>query len=257
MSFSDAAKDIIKKQLDVNKGGTSTMNKVTYTVVSGLLNGSAQDGTVASVSYKFNKPVSQDLLNTQLPGILKNLVASLDVQEDGLATLDAMFTSILGKGYGKRVGRKRTSGNVAVNFGDAADAEGEAGAAQSVSGRFVSNSNMKSILEILAKSYLIKDMQKAGAPLKFRTGRFANSLKIKDVLLKDAEGKKPPELNVTYNYMLRPYSVFNPAVSTYRGLSLRPFRGARNPQKLIGEAIAKAIRDIIHSRYRAVVKQGT
>ncbi|MFP9219983.1 hypothetical protein, partial [Enterococcus faecalis] len=124
--------------------------------------------------------------------------------------------------------------------------------------RFVSNSNMKIILEIVAKEYLIKDMKKAGAPLKFRTGRFANSLKIKDVMLRDSETSKgSPELNVTYNYMTRPYSVFNPAVSTYRRLSLRPYPGARNPQKLIGEAIAKAARDLIHSRYKIKVNQGT
>ncbi len=57
-----------------------------------------------------------------------------------------------------------------VNFGDPSDVEdGYSGAITGASGRFVSNSNMKIILEIVAKEYLIKDMK--ATPLKFRTGR--------------------------------------------------------------------------------------
>lgn len=257
MSLSDAAKNIIMKQLDTNKGGNTEPNKVTYTILTGLLNGKEKDGTVSSATFSFSKPVSMDLLNTQLPGILKHLSSSLSIDDMGIDTLNAAFTAIVGKNFKSKVGRKRTSGTVQVNFGDPSDGEGNANPTRGANGRFVSNSNMRSLLELLAKSYLIKDMQKAGAPLKFRTGRFANSLKIKELLIKDNDTGRPPDLSVTYNYMLRPYSVFNPAVSTYRQLSLRPFRGARNPQKLIGEAIAKAIRDLIHSRYNAVVKQGT
>lgn len=255
MALSNVARDIVNDYLDKNRGGLSTRNTVVYEVETGLNNPEA-DGTVASVSFRFTKPISEDLLNQEVAPILNRIVNSLDLNTD-IQTVNALFAKILGKKAAAKVGRKRTRGAVQVNFGDPEDADGIAGAIRGSSGRFVSQSNFKSALELLAKSYLIRDMQSNGAALKFRTGRFANSLRIKDVLEKPQKSSQPPELNVSYNYMTKPYSVFDPRVSTYRNLSLRPFRGARNPQKLIGEAIAKALRDLIHSRYILIVRQGT
>lgn len=255
MAFSDIATRIIKEQLDTGSKAQNNKNTVVYTVATGLQD-PARDGTIAQLSFRFSKPVSEDLLNVKSAAILKAVSSSLNLQGD-LGALEAMIQQAAGKRT--TVGRKRSTGRVQVNFGDPIDSqEGYGGAVTGASGRFVSNNNMKVILEMVAKEYLIKDMKKAGAPLKYRTGRFANSLKIKDVILADAKSEKStPQLNVTYKYMTRPYSVFNPAVSTYRRLSLRPFPGARNPQKLIGEAIAKAARDLIHSRYKISVNQGT
>lgn len=255
MSLSDVARSIIKNQLDTNKGGASTRNNVTYEVATGLID-PERDGTIASVSFSFTKPVSEDLLMTQTAAILNKVTQSLDINTDA-QVVNALFAKLLGQKSAAKIGKKRTRGNVQVNFGDPEDAEGEAGSIRGISGRYISQSNFKSALELLAKAYLIKDMQSPGAPLKFQTGRFANSLKIKDVVQRQQKAGEAPELNVSYNYMTRPYSVFDPRVSTYRNLSLRPFRGARNPQKLIGDAIAKALRDIIHSRYRLIVRQGT
>lgn len=255
MSLSDIARSIVKDQLDTGKGGTSTRNSVIYEVTTGLLD-PTKDGEIASVSFVFTKPVSEDLLATASAAILNRVVNSLDLNTD-TQVVNALFAKILGAKQAANIGKKRTKGTVSVNFGDPEDAEGSAGQIRGISGRYISQSNFKSALELLAKAYLIKDMQAIGAPLKFRTGRFANSLKIKDALLRDQKSNEAPELDVTYNYMTRPYSVFDPRISTYRNLSLRPFRGARNPQRLIGEAIAKALRDLIHSRYRLVVKQGT
>lgn len=255
MALGDVARQIVKSQLEVR--GASSANKknvVVYTVETGLQN-STRDGTVATASFKFSKPVSEDFLNIRAASMLKAVTASLDIEGD-TGILDNLLREAAGKG--KAVGRKRSTGRVEVNFGDPRDTEdGFAGSISGASGRFVSNTNMRSILELLAKEYLIKGMKKPGAPLKYRTGRFANSLKIKDVIIRETQGSSAPDLNITYNYMVNPYSVFNPAVSTYRGLSLRPFAGARNPQKLIGEAIAKAARDLIHSRYKIRVNQGT
>lgn len=255
MSLSDIARSIIKDQLDTNKGGASTRNSVTYEVATGLID-PERDGTIASVSFSFSKPVSEDLLLTQTAAILNRITQALDVNMD-TQVVNSLFAKILGQKSAAKIGRKRTKGSVQVNFGDPEDADGEAGSIRGISGRYISQSNFKAALELLAKAYLIKDMQSPGAPLKFRTGRFANSLRIKDVVQRQQKAGDAPELNVSYNYMTRPYSVFDPRVSTYRNLSLRPFRGARNPQALIGEAIAKALRDIVHSRYRLVVRQGT
>ena len=253
MALGDLARQIVKEQLDIMSGGShSTKNTVVYTAET---MDNHKDGTIGKVSFRFTKPVSEDLLNVRTSSILKAVSSSLNLEGD-VGVIDNLLNSITGKK--SKIGRKRSTGRVEVNFGGPSDADnGYAGAISGASGRFVSNTNLRALLELVAKEYLVKDMKKAGAPLKFRTGRFANSLRIKDVLLREGAGAKNPDLNITYNYMLKPYSVFNPAVSTYRGLSLRPFPGARNPQKLIGEAIAKAARDLIHSRYRIRVNQGT
>lgn len=254
MALGDVARKIVKEQLDAGGRRESAKNTVVYTVETSLTD-TTRDATVASVSFKFTKPITDDLLDIRMSSILSAVSSSLDLEGD-----TAIFAGLLENIVGKKrsIGKKRSTGRVEVNFGDPTDVEdGFAGPVTGMAGKFVSNQNMKSVLELVAKEYLIKDMKKAGAPLKYRTGRFANSLKIKDVIVNAQEGSKNPDLNVTYNYMVNPYSVFNPAVSTYRGLSLRPFAGARNPQRLIGEAIAKAARDLIHSRYRIKVNQGT
>lgn len=255
MALSDVARSVIRDQLDTNKGGTSTKNSVIYEVSTGLLDPN-RDGTVATVSFQFSKPVSEDLLETQSAAILNRVVNAFDIDADS-QLVNALFAQILGAKAAANIGKKRSRGRVEVNFGDPEDANGEAGAIRGISGRFISQSNFKSALEILAKAYLIRDMQSAGAPLKYRTGRFANSLKIKDALQKQTRVGDAPQLDVSYTYMTRPYSVFDPRISTYRKLSLRPFKGARNPQRLIGDAIAKALRDLVHSRYKLVVRQGT
>lgn len=255
MALSDIARGIVKTELDNRKGGNSSRNSVTYEVETGLKDPNA-DGNVARVSFTFSKPVSEDLLETQTAAILNRLANSLDVVTD--LQINALFGTILGQKRAASIGKKRTRGNVNVNFGDPSDADGEAGAIRSAAGRYVSQSNFRSALEILAKSYLIRDMQSAGAHLKFRTGRFANSLKISSASLNNlSPNDAAPQLDVRYTYMTRPYSVFDPRVSTYRKLSLTPFKGARNPQLLIGDAIAKALRDLVHSRYSLVVGQGT
>lgn len=248
------ARDIIKSQLDVNKNANSTRNTVAYEVETGLISGDS-DGLVAKVSFTFSKPISEDLLLTQTSAILNKIVNSLNIDTD-TQILNALFSKLLGAKAAANIGRKRSKGSVSVNFGDPEDAEGSVGSIRGATGRYISQSNFKSALELLAKAYLIKEMQSAGAALHFRTGRFANSLKIKNAVQKEQKSGSAPELVVTYNYMTRPYSVFDPRVSTYRRLSLTPFRGARNPQLLIGEAIAKALRDLVHSRYSLVVKQG-
>lgn len=253
MALGDLTRKIVKEQLESAGATANKKNTVVYTVETGLQD-TTRDGTVAVTSFKFSKPVSEDYLNVRADSILKAVTASLDITGD-TGILENLIREVAGKG--SKVGRKRSTGRVEVNFGDPTDADGYEGSVTGASGRFVSNTNMRSILELVAKEYLIKDMKKSGAPLKYRTGRFANSLKIKDLLISEQVGSNQPNLQVTYNYMVNPYSVFNPAVSTYRGLSLRPYAGARNPQKLIGNAIAKAARDLIHSRYKIRVNQGT
>lgn len=253
MALSDLAKQIILQELS-NKSGFKK-DKVEYTVETGLKD-PTRDGRVAKLSFKFSKPVSLDYLEGVTPKIFELISTNYDIEQE-MESLAFAFARILGIGSMKRIGKKRTIGSVNVSLGDPAedDPDAASGVIRGQSGMFVSNSNMMSMLEILSKMYLTQDMKKANAPLKWRTGRFANSLEVKSLLIK-TEGREVQAI-ISYNYMTRPYSVFNPAISTYRKLSLRPFAGARNPQKLIGEALAKAARDLIHSKYKIKVQEGT
>lgn len=251
--LSDLAKQIILQELS-NKSGFKR-DKIEYTVETGLKD-PTRDGKVAKLTFKFSKPVSLDYLEGVTPKIFSLIEDNYDIDQEA-EHIAAAFARVLGIGAMNRIGKKRTIGSVNVSLGDPADDDPDAasGVVRGQSGMFVSNSNMMSMLEILSKMYLTQSMKKAGAPLKWRTGRFANSVKVKSLSIK-TEGKHV-EAIISYNYMTRPYSVFNPAVSTYRQLSLRPFAGARNPQQLIGEALAKAARDLIHSKYKIKVQEGT
>lgn len=253
MALSDLAKQIILQELSNPTG--YKRDKVDFTIETGLQDPS-RDGRIAKLTFKFSKPVSADYLESVTPKIFELINTSYDVDQE-MDSLALVFARILGMGQMSKIGKKRTIGTVRVSLGDPAEDDTDAyfGPIQGQSGMFVSNSNMMSMLEILAKMYLTQDMKKAGAALKWRTGRFANSMEVKSLEVR-GQGKKI-EAIISYNYMTRPYSVFNPAVSTYRKLSLTPFAGARNPQELIGNALAKAARDLVHSRYNITVREGT
>lgn len=256
MALSDLAKQIILQELSNPTGAKN--DKVEYKVETGLLDPNRGGGKVARISFKFSKPISSSYIESVSPKIFELISNSYDVDSE-IDNIAAIFARILGIEQAKKIGQQRqVSGNIRVSLGDPQedDENGYKGTIQAPTGKFVSNSNMMSMLELLAKQYLTSEMKRAGAPLKWRTGRFANSMQIKSLLITSKDGKNM-EAIISYNYMTRPYSVFNPAVSTYRKLSLRPFRGARNPQKLIGEALAKAARDLIHSRYKIDIREGT
>ena len=76
--------------------------------------------------------------------------------------------------------------------------------------------------------------------LVYRTGRFANSVKVIIV-------KRNPNCSLTafYDYQTRPYSVFDPSISHYNNLSSEE----RNPQKIIGDSIRSIASGIMKDRY--------
>jgi hypothetical protein len=112
------------------------------------------------------------------------------------------------------------------------------------SGSFISKTNLISLMQAHVVSQLAKDMKEPNAPLKYRSGRFANSVRILNV--QALTGRK---LEVVYDYKKRPYSVFDPAVSTYMNLSLNPGRGLRNPRRLIGSALGTVAKKLVHDTF--------
>lgn len=204
---------------------------------------------LATISFKLSKPLPEAEAASRGKHILSKVAASLDARQ--LGVVDALLAQY---GLGPKVGKKKTVGTVQVRLGDHLE-EGRSVGINTVKGKLISATNIKSLLEIAAKNYLIADMQKANAPLKYRTGRFANSLDVSSVRLQDNSIGETPHLSIFYTYMTYPYATFDPMKSTRPAMYTRPSYGARNPQLLMGNALAKAARDIIHTRYRIDVRQ--
>lgn len=204
----------------------------------------------ATVSFKFKKPVLDNDIDKHRPAILKGVQEELNARNLGI-----MDNLLARYGLAKRVGRKRTKGKVDVHIGRDVAEEGNLRGVQTVTGKMISNTNLTSLLELIAKGYLIKEMRRPGAPLKYRTGRFANSLDVRSVRITPGAASNKPNVSIFFSYMLYPYATFDPQKSNRPAMYMNPSLGARNPQKLIGEALAKAARDVIHARYKISTKQ--
>lgn len=236
---------IIHRELD-DRAKRGTKRQVRYDVMT---DDSRIDSNVATISFKFSKPLATEEASERGRHILRDVADNLDTRQ--LGVVDAILSQY---GLATSVGRKRSRGTVNVRLGDHLE-EGRALGVNTVKGKLISENNLRSLLEIVAKDYLIRDMKKPTAPLKYRTGRFANSLDVRSVRMQDTDTGRKPRLSIFYQYMTYPYATFDPMKSTRPAMYERPSYGARNPQVLIGNALAKAARDIIHARYRIDVRE--
>lgn len=113
-------------------------------------------------------------------------------------------------------------------------------------GRFVSEINLRNALKLAAISNVVSEMKSPGTSgLVFRTGRLQFSMDLKPLVLKNNT------LSVFFTYMVKPYSVFDPHISRYRGLS----SNQRNPQKLFMEQLQKQATQLGLTRYKIDIKQ--
>lgn len=252
---------MIKDALDEKSASIGKDTNVSYTIDT-----TARGTDVATISLKLAKPLTEAQLVPRSKSILKDLADSLGATNIGI--VDAILAELGIKT--KRVGRKRVIGDVSVNTGVVEPEDpGSSDYIKSVSGQTTDVRKLQGILELVAKKYLIKAMKEPNAPLKYRTGRFANSMRITSLAgsdldaLADSVGttknrvnRKKPRVSVLYTYMTYPYATFDPRVSSRPEMYMKPFYGARNPQILIGEAIAKAARDLLYKGYDVNVSQG-
>ena len=77
--------------------------------------------------------------------------------------------------------------------------------------------------------------------LVYRTGRFAKSVSV-DSIIKNSDCS----LTAFYSYQTNPYAVFDPSISSYRGLS----SAARNPQKIIGDSVRSIATSLMKDKYK-------
>ena len=234
---------LIQKELQ-QSGRKENEQEYTYSVI---LASNRLESTGTAVTFAFKKPV--DLSNNQADSIASSVLSILDT--DNLNMVDAILHKM--KLTKTIQAPKKSKGKGRFFLGRTSEyQEGDLKVGiQLANGKFTSGTTLRALLKILTIRNVMQEMTSATTSgLKYRTGRFASSIDVFPVSINKAT---PTKLSLYYTYMLYPYSTFGPAVSNQPWLLKG---GARNPQKLIGEALLKAAQEIIHARYSFDVKQG-
>lgn len=213
----------------------------TYSVV---LASSRDQKTGTAITFVMKKPI--EMSDNTADAISSSLLSTLDTEN--IEVVDNILNQlklsidkpVAKKGNGRiRVGATSTVKQSDLNAG-----------IQLQNGKMSSATNLRALLKLLTIKYIVEEMKSLSTSgLKYRTGRFATSVDLYPIRQrKDA----PTKISLYYTYMLYPYAVFDPNISSRPRLA----SAARNPQKLIGEALLKAAKQLIHSRYSFDIKQG-
>lgn len=236
MSLSSFAKEVIDKVLS---SGTTTLgknNSITYDI---QVADNRSDNVVMTSSFRFKNPIRLSELEGKLP-------AFYDMLSDYLAAENLGVINAVLKKYGlsnKEFGQSKVSGTLPVNTESIEDITGDSlTSVRSKSGRFISVANFRALLELTTKAYMMQHMTEGGPQLHNRTGRFINSTDIKSVMVLRTGISNKYTLRVNYGYMKYPYETFDPAGPNSRGLATIH----RNPRKIIGDAVTKAVDDLVN-----------
>lgn len=110
-----------------------------------------------------------------------------------------------------------------------------------IRGRFYSITNLQAILNQKLAEQIKKNMGKglAKSILNYRSGRFANSVKVDNISL-SRDGK----LEVFYSYMRYPYQTFEPGFK-------QGYPESRDPRLLISKSIRQLATDIVINKLKA------
>lgn len=258
MALSLDAQDIIKvaKGLFEDPDGNTT-NKITYIVEFEDTRNNASS-RVAQVKFTLKEPMDADEIDERMKTVLPLIAKEL---ENDVAAY--VGTKILTKqGYTARhisASSKRSIIDVKI-YSDIAEAveDGVNVGVQPTKGRLLSRKNLRAALEFIMKENMLKIMTSGFAgtgrnsPLKHRTGRFVNTSQVADVVITNPAAKRP-NASIYYKYMIYPYQVFDPAHTKSPQKNLAS--NARNPQKIIGESLARAAKTLLGDRYNISVRQ--
>lgn len=255
-SLSDAAL-ALTRALYEDEGGKKR-GKVQYEV---LVGDTRDDTTFVTLRFESKVPINEGELERSVARSLEKMTSELAADaatQIGNDMLEQYGFTIAGPG--QDVLKKRTTGSVNVSYDDTDGLEdGISAGIQTARGKLISQKNLQFLLNLLMKEYMLKEMTspRAGtgrnSPLRNRTGRFVTSAEVTNVRLSNlpsAGGKQ--KLSLYYNYMIYPYQVFDPARSSRQDMASQ----ARNPVRIIGEALAKAARDLVREQaYRIEVRK--
>lgn len=197
--------------------------------------------SIAQVNFKFKNPVSGD--DIYVDSLIKSVQDS--IANGSLEVMDRILQSI-GMAPNKPKQRKVSSVNVNIGkYGRYRKAKSEQGLRDG-RGKFISEINLRNALKLATIANVVSEMKSPGTDgLRYRTGRLQYSVDLKPLRLKSGT------LSIFYTYMVRPYSVFDPNVSRYHGLS----SNQRNPQKLITDQLQKQATQLGIQRYKLDIKQ--
>lgn len=258
MALSIDAQDIIKvaKGLFEDPNGNTT-NKVTYIVE---FEDTRKDASsrIAQITFTLKKPMDADEIDKRLDNIFPKIAKEL---ENDVAAYAG--TKLLAKqGFtAAHIAESSKESIIDVKiFSEIAEGveDGVAVGVQPARGRLIGRKDLRAALEFLMKENMLKIMTSGlagkgpGTPLKNRTGRFVNTSQVADVVVSNAVAKRP-NLSIYYKYMIYPYQVFDPLHTQSPQKNLASH--ARNPQRIIGESLAKAAKTILGNRYRLNIRQ--
>ena len=126
-------------------------------------------------------------------------------------------------------------------------------------GRLVSQLTMRNLLETVMKENMLSAMTAPSAgkgrdtTLRNRTGRFINTTNLDKLTVRNNGAGEKQTLSLYYKYMVYPYQVFDPLHTQSPQMNLAS--RARNPQRIIHTALAKAAKTLLGDRYTISIRQ--
>ncbi|BAV81299.1 hypothetical protein [Vibrio phage VCPH] len=257
MALSLEARDIVNvaKGLFEDPDGNSR-NKIDY-IVEFEDTRRNHTSRVAQLRFTLKKPIDEDELDKQLENLFPRIAEVLE--NDAAAYVGTKI--LANQGFTRRhisASSRRSIVDVAF-FDDVSDevTQGVNVGVQPARGKLLSRLNLKAALELVMKENMLKIMTgpnagMRGGPLKNRTGRFINTSQVADAVITNA-GAKRPNMSIYYRYMIYPYQVFDPKNTKSPQKNLASY--ARNPQRIIGESLAKAAKTILGDNYKLTIRQ--
>ena len=217
------------------------------------------DETVMTLTYKLKKPITEEELNKDFKSLFSRISREL-----GGSGADVIASTLLARqGFTREdIQLSTQQGVIDVAFNDEISDEAENGVnvgIQPKKGRLVSQLTMRNLLETVMKENMLAAMTVPSAGtgrnsiLRNRTGRFITSSNVDALtVINNGTGNKQT-LSLYYKYMVYPYQVFDPVhtQSPQMGLASR----ARNPQRIIHTALAKAAKTLLGDRYYISIRQ--
>lgn len=254
--LSDAAMALTRAIYE-DEGG-KTRGKVAYEVV---VADTRSDTTLITLRFESKAPINEEELRGKARKAFTKLTEELAA--DAAADVGAKLLTQYGfevEGAGQNILRKRTTGSVNIVYDETGVGEdGVSAGIQTARGKLISQKNLRFLLNLVMKEYMLKEMTSPSAgkgrntPLRNRTGRFVNSAVVDKISLINTPSKRQKQkLSLYFNYMIYPYQVFDPRRSSREALASK----ARDPVRIIGEALAKAARDLVLEKaYSIEVRQ--
>ena len=254
-SLSASAMSLTRALFEDPKG--KARNKVTYEVLVSDLRD--DETSIVSMKFTLKEPIDEEELLRNEKNIFGKLSSEL------LSTAATQLgTSLLSRyGFSTSDFKKppKIRGVVDIRFGKIEDtvAPGISAGVQTAKGRLLSQANLRTLLELTMKDYMLQEMTSVGAGsgrdsvLRNRTGRFVNTTEVVSTAITNNKPGLQQNMSIYYRYMVYPYQVFDPRNTQSPQKNLAS--NLRNPQRIIGNALARAARVLLGENYRITVKQ--